>query len=179
MSRRIYNAVKTFIYMHFNYDRVAERKIKKSIRIYHKGGKINHLWATLMWNSLQKKYCTSYRPMITVGNNLRIEHCMGTQVGETTIIGNNVRIYQYVQIVAKIIGDQEKKDRGIRRHAKIGDNVILSAGCMIIGPVTIGDNCIIGARAIVTHDIPDNSIVIGVNQIKPRKPGQKAPDYKQ
>lgn len=176
-KRKIKKIVKDFFYWHFNYDRVAEIKIKKSIQIYHKGGNLNHLRATIMWNKLQKRYCTSYRPSIIIGNNLRIEHCMGTMIGETAIIGNNVRIYQFVQVVAKVTGDQELKDKGIRRHAIIGNNVILSAGCMIIGPVTIGDNCIIGARAIVTHDVPPNSLVIGVNQIKSRREDQIAPSY--
>ena len=67
---------------------------------------------------------------------------------------------------------------GGRRHAQIGNDVILGSGCTIIGPVTIGCNCIIGARAIVTKDIPDNSVVIGTNQIRMRREDEKAPPYK-
>ena len=82
-----------------------------------------------------------------------------------------------MDIIAKVVGDQERLDNKERRHAKIGNNAILGAGCTIIGPITIGNNCIIGARAIVTHDVPDNSVVIGTNQISPRRADQNAPDY--
>ncbi|MCH5211599.1 MAG: serine acetyltransferase [Oscillospiraceae bacterium] len=177
IKRFLGSKIHNFVYWHFNYDRVAERKIKKSIDIWHRGKIFKRLRAEMMWYSLEKKYTTSYPPSITIGKNLRIEHCMGTRIGQTAVIGDNVRIYQYVNIIAKVVGDQDKLDKGERRHAKIGNNVILSAGCMIIGPVTIGDNCIIGARALVTHDVPPNSIVIGTNQIKPRTADQVAPKY--
>ena len=130
-----------------------------------------------MWNQIRKKYNSDYYPGITVGSNLRIEHCMGTQIGKTTILGDNVRIYDHVDVIAKVVGDQAHLDRKERRHVKIGNNVILGSGCTIIGPVTIGDDCIIGARAIVTHDIPPNSVVIGVNQILTRRSDQTAPRF--
>lgn len=168
----------SFFYWHFNVDRAAERKIKKSIEIWHRGGAFNHKRAELMWNRLQKEYTCSYPPMITVGKNLRIEHFMGTMIGKTAELGDNVRIYQYVNVLAKVSGDQEKLEKHERRHAKIGNNVVLGACCTIIGPVTIGDNSFIGARAIVTHDVPPNSVVIGTNNIKPRRADQVAPDYK-
>ena len=102
---------------------------------------------------------------------------MWTQIGKTAILGDNVRIYDHVDVIAKVVGDQARLDRKERRHAKIGNNVILGSGCTIIGPVTIGDDCIIGARAIVTHDIPPNSVVIGVNQISTRRSDQTAPRF--
>ena len=73
-----------------------------------------------------------------------------------------------VQVAAKAAGDQERVDNRERRHPKIGNNVVLCCACIVLGPITIGDNSIIGAGAIVTHDVPPNSIVTGVNQIRPR-----------
>lgn len=166
-----------FFYWNFNYDRVAERKIKKCIATWHKGGLLNEQKANLMWNSLRKRYSTDFHPKITIGKNLRIEHCMGTMIGETAILGDNVRIYQHVQVIAKVLGDQALIDKKNRRHAKIGNNVILGAGCCIIGPITIGDNCIIGAYSVVTHDVPENSIVTGVNMIRKRPDGIEAPKF--
>ena len=166
---------KQYIYKHCNVDRKAEKKIKKIIEIYHRGGYFNHRRAELMWFKFQKEYSCSFPPMITVGKNLRIEHYQGTRIGRTAILGDDVRIYQGVNVIAKVAGDQEKWDNHERRHAQIGNNVVLGAGCTIIGPVTIGDNCFIGARAIVTHDVPPNSVVIGTNVIKPRRPNQVAP----
>ena len=80
-------------------------------------------------------------------------------------------------VVAKVTGDDKRLKNNERRHAKIGNNVILGSGCTIIGPVTIGDDCIIGARAIVTHDIPANSVVIGTNNIRTKRKDENAPAY--
>lgn len=170
--------LRRFWYNHFEYDRVGERKIKRSIELWHKKGAINRLRAYMMWNHVRKLYNCNIYPGITVGKNLRIEHCSWIVIGKTAIIGDNVRIYPRVDISAKVVGDESKIVHQERRHAKIGNNVILGNGCMIIGAVTIGDNCIIGARALVTHDIPANSVVIGVNQIRPRRPDENAPSYK-
>ncbi|MBE5942082.1 MAG: hypothetical protein E7264_06045 [Lachnospiraceae bacterium] len=170
--------IRDFWYKYFEYDRVGERKIKKSIELWHKGGAFNHLRARMMWNHIRKHYNCNIFPGITVGKNLRIEHSSWIAIGQTAVLGDNVRIYSRVDITAKVVGDEERNAKGERRHAKIGNDVILGNGCMIIGPVTIGDDCIIGARALVTHDVPPHSIVIGTNQIKPKNAEQKAPTYK-
>lgn len=68
-------------------------------------------------------------------------------------IGKNVTISQQVSIL--------QGPRGT--YVEIGDNVILGAGCKIIEKVKIGDNCIIGANAVVTHDVPANTIAAGVH----------------
>ena len=177
IKRKIANHINRFIYKHFEFDRVAERKIKESIRIWHKGGWLNHTYAKLMWSRIRKNYSSDYYPGITVGKDLRIEHPMWTCIGKTTILGDNVRIYSNVLVIAKVTGDEDRLKNKERRHAKIGNNVILGSGCTIIGPVTIGDNCIIGARAVVTKDIPDNSVVIGTNQIRPKREDEGAPPY--
>lgn len=177
LARRIKLAIRKYFYWHFDFDRVAEAKIKKCIRLYHTGGPIAKYRARLLWYRLQKTYTTSYPPQLTIGKNLRIEHCMGTRIGKTAVIGDNVRIYQFVQVIAKVVGDQALRDKHARRHAKIGNNVTLSCGCTIIGPVTIGDNSIIGANALVTHDVPPNSIVVGLNQIRERKASQTLPTF--
>lgn len=169
--------LRKFWYNHFEYDRVGERKIKRSIELYHKKGSLNRFRAMVLWNHIRKHYNCNIYPGITTGTNLRIEHCSWVAIGKTAVLGDNVRIYSRVDITAKVIGDEEKIMSKERRHAKIGNNVILGNGCMIIGAVNIGDNCIIGARAIVTHDIPPDSVVIGVNQIRPRRPDEKAPSY--
>lgn len=165
-------------YKHFEFDRVGERKVKKSIEIWHKGGWFHHYRAKFMWNHIRKNYACNIYPGIQVGKELRIEHLSGVGIGKTTILGDNVRIYNDVMIGAKVTGDEERNKKKERRHAKIGNNVVLGMGCMIIGPVTIGDDCIIGARAIVTHDIPPHSVVIGTNQIRPKREDEFAPTYR-
>ena len=168
----------SFIYWHFEFDRAGERKVKRSIAVWGKGGWLNHTRAKFMWNAIRKKYSCDIYPGIKCGDNLRIEHPMWICIGRTAELGSNVRIYNGVLVIAKVTGDELRKAGKERRHAKIGDNVILGSGSTIIGPVTIGDNTIIGARAIVTHDVPPNSVVIGTNQIRERRADEKAPQYK-
>lgn len=166
-----------FIYNTFEFDRVAERAVKRSIKRWKKGGGINHIRAKFMWNHIRKKYSCDIYPGITVGKDLRIEHPMWICIGKTTILGDNVRIYNNVMIVAKVTGDEQRLKNNERRHARIGNNVILGCGCTIIGPISIGDGCIIGARAIVTHDVPAGSVVIGTNQVRSKREGESAPPY--
>ena len=170
--------IRQFLYKTFEYDRVGERKIKKSIELWHKGGRVNKARAYFLWNQVRKHYNCNIYPGITVGKDLRIEHCSWIAIGKTAILGDNVRIYSRVDITAKVVGDDERLAKKERRHAKIGNDVILGNGCMIIGPVTIGDDCIIGARALVTHDVPPHSVVIGTNQIRPKRENEYAPAYK-
>lgn len=131
-----------------------------------------------MWNHVRKNYNCNVNPRLTVGKDLRIEHPTGVGIGPTAILGDNVRVYNDVQVVAKVTGDQERNGKKERRHAKIGNDVVLGMGCTIIGPVTIGDDCIIGARAIVTHDVPSHSVVIGTNKIRPKREDEFAPSYR-
>ena len=76
----------------------------------------------------------------------------GIIIGHSAKIGKNVTISQQVSVL--------QGPRGT--HVEIGDNVILGAGCKVIGNVKIGENSIIGANAVVTHDIPANTIAAGV-----------------
>lgn len=86
-----------------------------------------------------------------VGGGLRFQHFSCIVINEATIIGKNCLIFQGVTI-----------GLGTSGIPYIGDNVILSSGAKIIGGVKIGNNVIIGANAVVTKDIPDNSIAVGI-----------------
>lgn len=146
-----------------NYDREGEARIRKMYQLYAKGGFWNKFRAMRLCNKIRKDYNVNVHPSTKVGDNLYIAHCYSFGIGKTSIIGNNVRIYPNVHIAAsKPIGA-----KGGRRHAKIGDNCVLGINSTILGPITIGNNVIIGANALVTKDVPDNSVVTGVNQIRP------------
>ena len=152
-----------------NVDRKAERRIKKSNELYHKGGKINRLRANRLFNRNLRDFSCYISPRATIGRNLYIAHPIGIVIGKTAIIGDNCRIYPYAFIAAKIVGDKELRASGETRwHAKIGNNCMLGAGCMIIGRIEIGDNVTIAARAMVTKDVPPNSVVTDVNKIRPK-----------
>lgn len=95
---------------------------------------------------------------VQIGDNTRFEHHgLGCVVHNKAIIGSNCKIFQDVTIGAK--WPEGTKTDGV---PKIGDNVQIGCGAVIIGNVTIGNNVYIGANAVVLRDVPDNSIAVGV-----------------
>tara|TARA_Y100000815_G_scaffold243726_1_gene241466 strand:+ start:1094 stop:1633 length:540 start_codon:yes stop_codon:yes gene_type:complete len=94
-------------------------------------------------------------PAVKIGKNIFIDHGMGIVIGETTIIGDNVSIYQGVTLGGT---KWEKK----KRHPTINDNVIIGAGAKVLGPISVGKNSKIGANSVVTRNVPSNSTVIGI-----------------
>ena len=93
-------------------------------------------------------------PGATIGKRFVIDHGMGVVIGETAIIGDDVLMYHGVTLGGK-------ENSAIDRHPVIGSHVVIGAGAKIIGRVTIGDNCYIGANTVVTKDIPAGSTVVG------------------
>jgi len=94
-------------------------------------------------------------PGAEIGRKLFIDHGMGVVIGETTIIGDEVTLYQGVTLGGT------GKERG-KRHPTIGNNVVVSAGAKVLGSITIGNNVIIGAGAVVINDVPGDCTVVGV-----------------
>ncbi|MDP3804873.1 MAG: serine O-acetyltransferase EpsC [Candidatus Omnitrophota bacterium] len=94
-------------------------------------------------------------PGAEIGKEFFIDHGMGVVIGETTILGDNVLLYQGVTLGGT------GKERG-KRHPTIGDNVVIGAGAKILGNITIGDNSYIGSNAVVIRNVPPNSTVVGV-----------------
>jgi serine O-acetyltransferase len=105
-------------------------------------------------------------PAAQIGKELFIDHGMGVVIGETTIIGDNVTIYQGVTLGGT------GKERG-KRHPTIGDNVVIGTGAKVLGNITIGDNSYIGANAVVIKDVPANSTVVGVPGRITKQDGKK------
>ncbi len=94
-------------------------------------------------------------PKATIGERFFIDHGMGVVIGETTIIGDDVLIYQGVTLGGT------GKDLG-KRHPTIGNRVTIGAGAKILGNITIGDDSNIGAGSVVIDDVPEHSTVVGV-----------------
>lgn len=94
-------------------------------------------------------------PKASIGNRFFIDHGEGVVIGETTIIGDDVLIYQQVTLGGT--GSEHGK-----RHPTIGNNVIIGAGAKVLGNINIGNNVRIGAGSVVIDDVPDNSTVVGV-----------------
>jgi len=94
-------------------------------------------------------------PGVKIGKNLFIDHGMGVVIGETSVIGDNVSIYQGVTLG----GTQTTKKK---RHPTIKDNVVIGAGAKVLGPILINKNSKIGANSVVTKNVPSNTTVIGI-----------------
>jgi len=94
-------------------------------------------------------------PGATIGKRFFIDHGMGVVIGETTIIGDDVLIYQGVTLGGT------GKDKG-KRHPTLGNFVTVGAGAKILGNIEIGDNSSIGAGSVVIKNVPENCTVVGI-----------------
>ena len=107
-------------------------------------------------------------PGARIGKGLFIDHGNGVIIGETTIIGNNVTLYQGVTLGGT------GKEKG-KRHPTIGDNVMISAGAKVLGSFTVGENSKIGAGSVVLSEVPPNSTVVGVPGRVVKRNNKKVP----
>jgi serine O-acetyltransferase len=99
-------------------------------------------------------------PGAQIGSHFFVDHCTGTVVGETTIIGSHVKMYQGVGLVAKSLAAGQQL-RGHKRHPTIEDRVTIYAGATIMGGDTIvGEGSTIGANVFLTTSVPPNSLVV-------------------
>ena len=101
-------------------------------------------------------------PKAKIGENLFIDHGMGVVIGETSEIGNNVTIYHMVTLggISPSINSDDQRDS--KRHPTLMDNVVVGSGAQVLGPVVVGKNAKIGANAVVTKDVPENAVMVGI-----------------
>lgn len=105
-------------------------------------------------------------PAAQIGRGLFIDHGMGVVIGETSIIGDDVTLFQGVTLGGT------GKEKG-KRHPTLGNNIVVGAGAKVLGNITIGDNSYIGANAVVLRDVPSNSTVVGVPGHVTKQDGQR------
>ena len=100
-------------------------------------------------------FAIDIHPAVPVGRGVFIDHGTGLVVGETAVIGNNVSILQEVTLggTGKEHGD---------RHPKVRDGVLISAGAKVLGNITLGAGCKVGAGSVVLKDVPSCATVVGV-----------------
>ena len=114
------------------------------------------LVARLMAEHAHSRTGIDIHPGATIGKHFFIDHGTGVVIGETTVIGDNVKLYQHVTLGAKSFAVEEDGMlvKGIKRHPNIGNNVVIYAGATILGgDVYIGDNCVIGGNVWLTHSV--------------------------
>jgi serine O-acetyltransferase len=101
-------------------------------------------------------------PGAKIGKNLFIDHGMGVVIGETSEIGNNVTIYHMATLGGISPSINSNDQRQVKRHPTLNDCVVVGSGAQILGPVMIGANAKIGANAVVTKDVLENAVMVGI-----------------
>jgi len=101
-------------------------------------------------------------PKAKIGKNLFIDHGMGVVIGETSEIGNNVTIYHMVTLGGIAPSINSNNQRNIKRHPTIEDEVVIGSGAQVLGPVTVGCCAKIGANSVITKDVPEKAVMVGI-----------------
>lgn len=127
-------------------------KYRKAHKLYEKGHYFRARWIS---QRAARKTGIEIHPGAVIGKGLFIDHGHGVVIGETTIIGDNVTLYQGVTLGGT------GKETG-KRHPTLEDNVMISVGAKVLGSFTIGENSKIGAGSVVLKEVPPNSTVVGV-----------------
>ncbi len=157
-------AAKSAIEVLFLYPGVkAIRAYRKAHKHYLKGHTFR---ARMISQRAARKTGIEIHPGATIGKRLVIDHGHGVVIGETAEIGDDVLIYQGVTLGGT------GKDTG-KRHPTIGNNVMISAGAKVLGPLKVGDNSRIAAGAVVLEEVPPNSTVVGVPARVVKQDGKK------
>ena len=128
----------------------------------------HRLFFLARWISQRSRHRTGIEihPGARIGKRLVIDHGMGIVIGETAEIGDDCLIYHGVTLGGT------GKDVG-KRHPTIGNNVLVSTGAKVLGPINVGDNSRVAANAVVLSDIPENSTAVGIPAKVVRVAGKK------
>lgn len=119
-----------------------------------------HLIPRIMTEWAHGRTGVDLHPGAQIGTHFFVDHCTGTVVGETTIIGDHVKMYQGVGLVARSLAAGQAL-RGHKRHPTIEDHVTIYAGATIVGGETVvGEYSTIGANVTLTHGVPAHSLVV-------------------
>lgn len=144
----IHSSMEVFLYPSFK----AMMHYRVAHKLYLKG---HYFLARYVSQRGVRKTGIEIHPGARIGKGFFIDHGNGVIIGETTVIGDNVTLYQGVTLGGT------GKEHG-KRHPTIGDNVMISAGAKVLGSFTIGANSKIGAGSVVLSEVPPNSTVVGV-----------------
>ena len=122
--------------------------------------KINSLLVFLLHKRIFRKFACDITPSCKLGNVV-FRHPTGIVIGGGAVLADGVIIHQNVTFGALRFDEKEK--RGIPCQQIVGQDTIIGCGAKVLGDVTIGKNCIIGANAVVTKNVPDDTTVVGFN----------------
>ena len=157
-------------------DRDPAAKSKLSIILTYPGVKAVFLYKIANFFSVAKFYLVArmisqlarfitgieIHPAAKIGKNLFIDHGMGVVIGETSDIGDNVTIYHNATLGGISPSINSNEQRHVKRHPTLKDNVVVGSGAQVLGPIEVGKNAKIGSNAVVTKDVPENAVMIGI-----------------
>ena len=157
-------------------DRDPAAKSKLSLILTYPGvkaiffHKIAHFFSTAKFHLIARiisqfsRFLTGIEihPKAKIGKNLFIDHGMGVVIGETSQIGDNVTIYHMVTLGGIAPSINSNDQRNIKRHPTIEDELVIGSGAQVLGPVTVGRCAKIGANAVITKDVPDKAVMVGI-----------------
>jgi len=127
--------------------------------------------AELLQGRASARFSVDIHPGANIGCGVFLDHGTGIVIGETASVGDLCYILHGVTL-----GSTGKLAPDKRRHPAVGSSVHIGAGATILGPLSIGDGTLVGAKAIVTKDMPAGTTVVGTNQVLDRKPGENSDD---
>ena len=153
-------AAKSILSIILTYPGVKAVFMHKISNFFHIAG--FHLIARIISQATRFFTGIEIHPGAKIGKNLFIDHGMGVVIGETSEIGNNVTIYHNVTLGGIAPSINANDQRNTKRHPTLEDNVVVGSGAQILGPITIGKNSLIGANAVVTKNVPEKSIMVGI-----------------
>lgn len=130
----------------------AMKSYKRAHRYYEDG---HFFLARMISQKASRRTGIEIHPGATIGSGFFIDHGTGVVIGETAEIGDNVTLFHGVTLGGTGSGHG-------KRHPTVMDNATIYAGAKLLGPITIGENAIVGAGAVVLHDVPANATVVGV-----------------
>ena len=157
-------------------DRDPAAKSKLSVILTYPGVKavffhqIAHFFSVAKFNLIARvisqfsRFLTGIEihPKAKIGKNLFIDHGMGVVIGETSQIGDNVTIYHSVTLGGISPSIDSDNQRDVKRHPTLKDNVVVGSGAQVLGPIVVGKNSKIGANAVVTKDVSENAVMVGI-----------------
>jgi len=147
-------AIHSKLELFFNYPGVwAIINFRLANRVYNKGFKST---ARIFMGLTQIITNIDIHPAATIGRRVFIDHGFGVVIGETTVIHNDVLIYQGVTLGGVSL------DKNKKRHPTINQGAVIGGGAKVLGNITIGENSRVGANSVVVKDVPDNSTAVGL-----------------
>ncbi|WP_366146655.1 serine O-acetyltransferase [uncultured Pseudokineococcus sp.] len=139
-----------------------------SHRLWQRPG--SQLVARVLSHVARSRTGVEIHPGASVGRRFFIDHGMGVVIGETAVIGDDVMLYNGVNLGGRSL------ERG-KRHPTLGDGVTVGAGARILGAISVGDGAQVGANAVVVRDVPAGAVVVGVpGRVVERAPAAAADD---